>query len=426
MKIKTISKSYEEVLKLPKREHKKPVRQWGLLRVVLRPVCYVLLKLAGFTGYEKVGMDKLDKKEPCMVLMNHSSFIDLEIAALLMADRPYHIITTLDAFVGLNWILRLVGCIPTKKFINDVTLVRDMRHTVKELKESVIMYPEASYSFDGTATPLPDSLGKCLKLLNVPVVMITTEGAFLRQPLYNNLKTRKVPVSAKMEYLLSPEDIKSKSVEEINAILEKSFSFDNFKVQQEKGILVTEKDRAEGLERTLYKCPHCRKEGQTVGKGTTLTCNACGVVYELTEEGFLKNLKGETLIDHIPDWYRWERECVRQELMDGTYRLDTDVDICMLLDTKCVYKVGSGHLLHTAEGFHLTGCNGLLDYKHSPNSSYGLYSDFYWYEIGDMICVGDERVQYYCFPRNAGNVVAKTRLAAEELYKLRKKRTGQD
>ena len=128
-------------------------------------------------------MDKLAAKEPCLVLMNHSSFIDLEIAALLMAARPYHIVTTLDAFVGLNWILRLVGCIPTKKFINDVNLVRDMRYTLKELKESVIMYPEASYSFDGTATPLPDSLGKCLKLLQVPVVMITTDGAFLRQPL---------------------------------------------------------------------------------------------------------------------------------------------------------------------------------------------------------------------------------------------------
>ncbi len=421
MKIKTINKSYEEVLQMPKRKHQKPMKQWSFLRIILRPVCFILLKLAGFTGYQKIGMEKLAKKEPCLVLMNHSSFIDLEIAALLMADRPYHIVTTLDAFVGLNWILRLVGCIPTKKFINDVTLVRDMRYTVKELKESVVMYPEASYSFDGTATPLPESLGKCLKLLNVPVVMITTEGAFLRQPLYNNLKLRKVKISAKMEYLLSPEDIKAKSVGELNVILTESFRFDNFRTQQEKGIKVKEKYRADGLERTLYKCPHCQAEGQTVGEGTTLTCRACGVTYELTENGFLRNLNGETLINHIPDWYRWERECVRRELIDGTYRLDTDVDICMLINTKCVFKVGRGHLTHTAEGFHLTGCDGLLDYRHSPISSYGLYSDFYWYEIGDMICVGDDEVQYYCFPKDAGNVVAKTRLAAEELYKLLKK-----
>ena len=418
MKIKTIEKSYEEVLKLPRKPHRKPRRQWKLLRWVLKPLCYIGLKLNGFTGCKKIGMEKLGKDEPCLFLMNHSSFIDLEFAAYLLGDRAYHIVTTLHAFVGLYWILRLVGCIPTRKFVNDVNLVRDMRYTLKDLKENVLMYPEASYSFDGTATTLPESLGKCLKLLDVPVVMIRTDGPFLREPLYNCLQHRKVKMSATMEYLLSREDIKSKSVAELNTVLAKSFDYDHFKTQQEKKITVKESFRADGLHRVLYKCPNCHAEGQTVGKGIYLTCQACGASYELTESGFMRALVGETLLNHIPDWYRWERECVRRELEDGTYRLDVDVDIYMLVNTVCVYKVGTGHLLHTAEGFHLTGCDGLLDYKQSPNSSYGLYSDFYWYEIGDMICVGDEKVQYYCFPRNAGNAVAKTRLAAEELYKL--------
>lgn len=421
MKIKTKRKSYREVLDLPKVPHRKPMRQLVLLRLLLKPVCFVLLKMAGFTHYEKKGMEKLKKGEPCLILMNHSSFIDLEIAAYLLGDRAYHIVTTLDAFVGLGWILRLLGCIPTKKFINDVNLVRDMRYTVKELKESVLMYPEASYSFDGTATPLPDSLGKCLKLLNVPVVVIQTEGAFLRQPLYNSLKLRKVKISAKMEYLLSPEDIKQKSVEELNEILAESFSFDNFKTQQEKRIVIKEAYRADELHRVLYKCPHCQAEGRTVGKGIYLTCEACGAKYELTEHGFLKEASGKTLFNHIPDWYLWERECVRQELEAGTYRLDVDVDIYMMVNTRYVFNVGTGHLVHTAEGFHLSGCEGELEYRQSPHSSYGLYSDFYWYEIGDMICVGDEKIQYYCFPKGTGNVVAKTRLAAEELYKLLKK-----
>ncbi len=421
MKIKVIKKSYEEVQKLPKPPHKKPGKQWTILRWILKPVAYVLLKLAGFTDYKKIGMEKLGKGEPCLVLMNHSSFIDLEIAAYMMSDRPYHIVATYDAFVGLNWILPLAGCISTKKFMNDVNLVRDMRHIVKDLKESVIMFPEAGYSFDGKATALPESLGKCLKLLNVPVVMIHADGAFLRDPLYNCLQVRKVKVSATMEYLISAEEIKAKSVDELNAILAKCFDFDYFKTQQEEGILVKEKFRADGLQRVLYKCPHCQAEGQTEGLGTYFTCHACGAKYELTETGFMQSLTGETIMNHIPDWYQWERECVKKELEEGTYKLDVDVDICMLVNTKCLYKVGTGHLLHTAEGFHLTGCDGLLDYKQSPLTSHSVNADFYWYEIGDMICVGDEKVQYYCFPINAGNVVAKTRLAAEELYKMLRK-----
>lgn len=424
MKIKVIEKSYAEVLKLPKKPHKKPIRQWKLLRWVLKPLSYVGIKLNGFSGYKKIGMEKLDKKEPCLFLMNHSSFIDLEFVAYLLGDRAYHIVTTLDAFVGLNWILRLVGCIPTRKFIADVNLVRDMRYTLKDLKENVLMFPEACYSFDGTATPLPESLGKCLKVLEVPVVMIRTEGPFLREPLYNCLQHRKVKMSATMEYILSVEDIKSKSVAELNEILAEKFDYDHFKTQQEKGITLKEDFRADGLHRVLYKCPHCLAEGKTAGIGIHLTCETCGAAYELTERGFMRALKGETLLNHIPDWYRWERDCVRKELEDGTYKLDVDVDICVLIDTLCIYKVGTGHLLHDSEGFHLTGCEGQLDYKQGPTFSYSLNADFYWYEIGDVICLGDEKMQYYCFPKNAGNVVAKTRMATEELFKMGKaKRT---
>ena len=157
----------------------------------------------------------------------------------------------------------------------------------------------------------------------------------------------------------------------------------------------------------------------TEGKGTRLICHACGISYELSETGYLKADFGETCFSHIPDWYRWERECIRKELADGSYRLDLAVDIYMLTDTRCVYKVGEGRLLHTTDGFELTGCDEKLEYKQLPQASYSLYSDFYWYEIGDMISIGDAQVQYYCFPKHGENVVAKTRLATEELYRMK-------
>ena len=110
----------------------------------------------------KFYMDKLKVNEPCLILMNHSSFIDLEILANILHDRSYNIVATSDSFVGImKWVMRLIGCIPTKKFITDMNLIRDMLYCVKELKSTVVMFPEASYSFDGTATPLPDSIGRC-------------------------------------------------------------------------------------------------------------------------------------------------------------------------------------------------------------------------------------------------------------------------
>lgn len=419
MKIKVKEKSYEDVLAMPVGLHRLPLRPCMLFRMLLKVLSKSELKETNFTC-KKIGMEKLGKHEPCLILMNHSSFIDLKIAATVLYPRPFNIVCTSDGFVGKNWLMRAIGCIPTKKFVTDLTLVRDMMFAVKKLNCSVLMFPEASYSFDGTATPLPESLGKCLKMLGVPVVMIRTYGAFARDPLYNNLKLRKVDVSADMEYLLSPQDIAEKSVKELNAILKEKFSFDNFRWQQENKIHIAETFRADCLNRVLYKCPHCGTEGRMTGRGTGLSCESCGKKYELTELGFMEAVEGETEYPHIPDWYRWERDCVRKELESGTYLLDVAVDICMMVNTKCVYKVGSGRLQHNSEGFHLTGCDGKLDYYQKPSSSYSLYSDYFWYELGDMICIGNTEVLYYCFPTEGGDVVAKTRLAAEELYKLNK------
>ena len=163
------------------------------------------------------------------------------------------------------------------------------------------------------------------------------------------------------------------------------------------------------------------KIGQRVSGEGHLTCHHCGKQHELTPLGELKALDGETKISHIPDYYRWEREQVREEILSGKYRLECDVDIAMQVDYKAMYRVGKGRLVHDLDGFHLTGCDGKLDYTQGPLHNYGLYADYLWYEIGDVICIGNRETTYCCFPKG-GDCVAKTRMAVEELYKLKKRR----
>jgi hypothetical protein len=92
-----------------------------------------------------------------------------------------------------------------------------------------------------------------------------------------------------------------------------------------------------------------------------------------------------------------------------------------MVDYKAIYNVGEGKLIHNNNGFSLVGCNGRLNYEQSPLSSYGLYADYYWYQIADVICIGNKDALYYCFPKD--NIpVAKARMAAEELYKLTRER----
>jgi hypothetical protein len=350
--------------------------------------------------------------------MNHSSFIDMEIVSTVLYPRPFNIVTTSDAFIGKNKLLRLIGCIPTNKFVSDTTLVRDIIHAIKKLNSSVVLFPEAGYTIDGTTTTLPDSTGSLIKMLGVPVVMITTYGAFARDPLYNNLQVRKVNVSATMEYVLSAQQIKEMSASEIDAVLKGKFSFDNFAWQRENRVKIDAPYRADYLNRVLYKCPSCLAEGKTVGKGTNLYCEACGKTYHLDEYGYLKAEDGLTEFDHVPDWYSWERLSVRAELLADVYSLDIPVKIFMSVDTKCLYDIGGGRLRHSKDGFILEGYDGKLTYTQKPMFSHTINSDFNFYEIGDVICIGNNDHLFYCFPETDGDVVAKTRLAAEELYKI--------
>lgn len=418
MKINTRNLPYEEVLKLPRLEHRTPRMPSRLLAGVVRIGSAPTLWKTKF-HYTTERME-LVGDEPCLILMNHCSFTDMKLAYGIFYPRPLGIVTSVDAMTGiLGKLMRILGCTPTHKYVSDLTLIKDMEYMLKTNKTSVLMYPEAGYSFDGRTTTLPRKLGILMKKLGVPVVTVITQGAFHRDPLYNMLQIRDVKVSAHVKCLATAEELKELSVAELDARLDEAFSFDNFAWQRDNRISIDVPFRADGLHRILYKCPHCGAENRMEGKGIHLTCHECGRQWEMDEFGQLHALEGETEYPHIPDWYAWERECVRKELEEGTYLLDTDVQIGIQVNLDGICMIGTGHLTHNLNGFHLTGADGQLDYTQSPVAAHTLYADYYWYEIGDVIGIGNNEFSYFCFP-GADVSVTKARLATEELYKLQK------
>ncbi len=419
MKIKIKKISFDKLKKIKGKKYHRPIRASFLLTKLINLISKKELKDTNFT-YKYEGMENLNKKEPCLILMNHSAFIDLKIFFKVWKFTPFNIVCTDDGFINKDFLMRHLGCIPTVKFQNDPQLVSDMYYAINKLHDSILMFPEATYSFDGTNGTLPDNIGKLIKFLKVPLIIIKTEGAYLHDPLYNNLKQRKINVRATIKYKLSKEEIKKLKSNEIENIVKKEFTFNNWDYQFKNNILISEDFRAEGLNRILYKCPHCNNEGTTIGKGIYLTCSSCNKKYELLENGHLKCLNGDTIFDTIPKWYEYEKECVKKEILEKTYKLDLDVDIYCLKNYKAIYHIGKGHLTHTIDGFTLKGNDNDLYVKQGPLENYSLYSDYYWYEIDDIICICDKEYHYYCVPKNKKDVVAKARLAAEEIYKLKR------
>lgn len=418
MKIKVLEKSYDEVMAINPKKHYNPKKTNIFWQSLTKVLSKITLASSHFT-HKEVGMEKLKKNEPALILMNHSGFTDFKVAYSMLYPRKFNTVAAFETFMGLEWLMKQIGCFSTKKYISNLQLIHDIQYCITKNKSSVLMFPEAVYTLDGTCVTLPAKLAKFIKVLGAPLCMLQTSGVYLQVPAYGYVEKRDVPIHAELRYVLSPEEIQQMSIEEIQAVIDREFSFDDFRWQKENHIIIDEPFRAAGLHKILYKCPHCQKEGGMQSEGIHLFCTECGKKWELTELGYLKALEGETYFDHVPDWYRWERDCVRNEILDGSYGFDVACDIMMIVDTKALYKVGSGRLSHNmADGFHLTGCDGKIDHRQSSKSMYTCEATPYWYEIDDVIGMGNNRALYFAFPTEQKEVVGKVKLAVEEIYKI--------
>ncbi len=391
-------------------------------RIFLKPVAWALSYpniLKHKTKFNKTGIDNL--KPPYILLGNHNAFFDMSVSTAATFPHFSNYVVAIDGYIGREWLLRNIGCICKRKFTNDSTLVRHIKHVIKH-KGIVAIYPEARYSLCGTTSLLPESLGKLCKMMNVPVVTIICHGHHINHPFWNTKHERKVkPTEADVKQLFSAADIERLSVDEINERLVAEFQYDDFTWQKERGIKVVCPDRAEGLHKVLYQCPHCGREYQMASEGSTLYCKACGKRWEMTELGELSAEEGETEYSHIPDWYEWERANVRREVQDGTYSTgNLPVKVESLPNTIGYIKLGEGTMIHNMKGFsvRVTGTGGkTLSMEKPVNSMYSVHIEFdYMFKHGDCVDLNTLEDTWYVYPHDCDFSVTKMALATEELY----------
>lgn len=366
---------------------------------------------------EKINMEEL--KPPYMMLSNHMHFIDFELAAMGTWPHPVSNVVNIDGYVIKGFLLEWIGAICTRKFTNDLPLIKSI-HKVLQRGDVLGMYPEARYSPCGTLAFLPDSLGKLVKLNKVPVVAVVHRGNHLYAPFWNFRNKRKVPFHTTLKQILTPEQIKAMSVDEINETLRRELAYDDYRYQKDNNILITEKYRAEGLHKVLYQCPHCKTESKMGSAGSELFCTACGKRWNWREDGYLEALGGETEFDHIPDWFAWERQQVKEQIERGEYSFSDEVEVYSLPRTFRYIPLGKAKLTHDAEnGFILEGTYRGEKYyiQRMPlqiNSLHVEY-DFGFLDKADCFDISTENDSFYCVPTYK-DCITKLAFATEEIY----------
>ena len=395
----------------------------------LRPLTYllsapdVLLHRAEITKLRTEGL-----KPPYLLLCNHNAFLDFKVATMATFPHRANYIVAIDGFIGREKLLRQVGCICKRKFTSDIMLIRQIRQVIQN-GDICMIYPEARYSLCGTTAVLPASLGTLCKFLQVPVVTLICHGHHINSPFWNLHRRGVKPTEAEMTLLFTPEELKRASADEINAKLVSAFQYDEYAWQKQRGIRVSYPKRAEGLEKVLYQCPHCRTEYRMASEGTALFCSSCGRRWQYTELGELKAEQGETEFSHIPDWYEWERMNVRKEVEEGTYDTgELPVTVRSLPNAKKFILLGEGTLRHDMNGFTVRGTDPDGDPFEMVKPVPSLYSCHIEYEylgkFGDCVDLNTLEDTWYVYPHDCDFAVTKMALATEELYQKERRDRG--
>lgn len=370
----------------------------------------------------KVNINRINMKgvkPPYLLLCNHNSFLDFKVMTAAIFPHRANYVVAIDGFIKRKWLMRLVGCICTRKFTNDLMLVNNMLHVIRQ-GDIVVLFPEARYSLCGTNAVLPDSLGKLIKKMNVPVVILIMHGHHVNSPFWNINNRSVKPVEGDLKLLYTPEQLQNLTANEINVELNKAFVYDDFKWQKEKGLQIHYPHRAEGLHKVLYQCAHCHAEYDMDSKDDTLWCNQCGKKWNMTILGELKAEEGETEFTHIPDWYEWERVNVRREVEAGTYHFQSKAVVYSLPDSLGFINLGTATLVHNMNGFQLKGSHLHTPYELNwkPNALYSCHIEYNYRNIGDCVDLNTKDDTLYIYPQSKKCSVTKLSLATEELYKV--------
>ncbi len=366
---------------------------------------------------EKINMEGL--KPPYMMLSNHMHFIDFELTAQATWPHSVSNVVSIDGYVIKWFLLEWIGAICTRKYTNDLHLIKSIRHVLKR-GDILSMYPEARYTPCGITSYLPESLGKLVKMNKAPVVTVMHRGNHLYAPFWNFRDKRRVPFHTTFTQLLTAEQVEKMSVEEINQAIKTAFLYDDYRYQKENGIKIKETTRAEGLHKVLYQCPHCKTEFSMDSKGEELFCTACGKRWVWQEDGYIRALNGETEFDHIPDWYNWEKAEVQNQIANGSYSFSDEVEVFALPRVWRYIPLGKAKLTHDInEGFILEGFyrNKKWRVHRLPQQMNSLHVE---YDFGplkkfDYVDISNENDSFYCRLTDR-NRLTKLAFATEEIY----------
>jgi 1-acyl-sn-glycerol-3-phosphate acyltransferase len=253
----------------------------------------------------------LKRKDPFMLISNHFNTWD---SFVLMKNVKANIrfVATEIAWLDfskkilLNHIARAI-----RKRVGKLDYSATKR-IFKSIEDgyAIGLFPEGDNTYYGETVDIYQSTGKLLKKANLDVILVKQRGGYISQPRWADSFAKKGIIHTERMNLLTKEQLQNMTPEEINQVVEKALYNNDYDFQREVMHNFKRKNRAEGIERLIYRCNKCGSIMSVYGKGHDIVCHECGVIGTINEYEFIEHNKFDNLVDYNHEQYRYMEDVV--------------------------------------------------------------------------------------------------------------------
>lgn len=276
---------------------------------------------------------KAQKKNGAMlVVCNHLSAYDFIHFSAAMYGAPLNFVVAENMMYSMPIFAKLLSgyhAITKKQYFADIHCIMNIKKYL-DAGISVLICPEGKVAADGVTGAIAPSIARLVQWLGYPVGVVKMKGASLARPkwAYNLRFIRRGKVYSECDMLLTAQESKSLSKDEIYDKIVGALDHNEHKWQVENGVRFVGRRYAEGLERLLYYCPKCGAEFANRTHGDRMVCSVCGNEVKYTFNGQILPVgENSVSLDRIDLWYAKQREIVEKEVEQGGFSISDKVNL---------------------------------------------------------------------------------------------------
>ena len=269
--------------------------------------------------------------QPTVLLSSHASRLEFIYTVYGFGRNDINVVCGYQNILkkGLFHLFIQFGVISKYLYQPDFMCVKNMLRVLKR-GGAIGLFPEGIQSTSGSTHPINPATAHFIKSCKANVVVCTTKGAYLATNRYS-ADRKKGYIGVHYTHLFTPEMLAELTEEEVYARMLEAIRYNDFafnKVARHK--YVGKLPNGAGLDKILYKCPDCRQENFLCVEGDVIKCTHCGFAAEVNEYYDLVLQSGNSIPADIDAWFKWQRSCVANEILEEGFSLAMSGKLCAL------------------------------------------------------------------------------------------------